>query len=168
MKILNLGAGNRIIEAADNHDIVKHRSEINIVFDLDKITDWVMAIACDLDISINDTFERYDRVEFISVIEHLQITPIEALNRCWYLLKPNGVLVVKYPHYTSSTMATDPTHRWRLNEESLEYVDPNTKHGQDCNYYTDKKWNILTPRENRMVVRGGNRTNVKLEMRPIK
>lgn len=167
MKILNLGAGNRIIEGADNHDIAKHRSEIDLVFDLNTYS-WVVPISNFLNLSLTEVVSYYDRVELISVIEHLKWTPIETLNEIWYLLKPNGILVVKYPHYTSSTMATDPTHRWGLNEESLEYVDPSTKHGQDCNYYTNKKWTILTPRENRMIVKGNNRINVKLELRPIK
>ncbi len=164
VKILNLGAGNRIIEGADNHDIITHRPEINMVWDLNRINGkvfqgWFQGIKLE---------SHYDKIEFISVIEHLEITPIQALNQCWNLLKPNGILIVKYPHHTSSTAHTDPTHRWFLNEQSLEYVDPSTQYGEDYNYYTNYKWTILTPRENRLIVKGGNRINVKLEMRPIK
>lgn len=174
-KILNLGAGNRIIENADNHDIIKHREEINLIFNLDDVivhsdgrsstADWHWNIQQQ---KLPEKLELYDEIQFISVIEHLSITPIEALNQCWHLLKPDGVLIVKYPHYTSPTAYHDPTHKHWLTEYSLDYVDPSTQFGKDYGYYTSYKWQILTPPEKRLIVKGGDRVNVKMEMKPIK
>ena len=175
-KILNLGAGNRIIDGADNHDIVKHRPEINLVFDLDTIfrTDekypfWLFQCLYQKKLDFVDNVNGYyDEIQFISVIEHLSITPIQALNECWHLLKPSGKLIIKYPHYTSATAYHDPTHKHWLTENSLDYVDPDTQFGKDYNYYTQYKWKILTPPENRLIIKGGNRTNVKMELVPGK
>lgn len=170
-KILNLGAGNRIIEGADNHDIVKHREEINIVFDLDNHFDidhypfWLYQCLYQNGLSLTEHKNGYyDEIQFISVIEHLIITPIQALNECWHLLKPDGLLIVKYPHYTSVTAYHDPTHKHWLTERSLDYVDPSTQFGKDYSYYTPYKWHIETPVEKRIV----KDRNVKMILRPIK
>jgi SAM-dependent methyltransferase len=168
-KILNLGAGNRIIEGADNHDLTKHRDEINLVFDLNNINNgfnngWNSELH-QIGLSYQDYKNGYyDEIQFISVIEHLNITPIQALNECWHLLKPGGVLVVKYPHYTSPSAYHDPTHKHWLTEHSLDYVDPSTQFGKDYNYYTPFKWQILTPVDKRIV----QDRNVKMILRPIK
>lgn len=169
-KILNLGAGNRIIEGADNHDIVKHRDEINLVFDLN-YGQWIAPITVQLNYDIeryNKDCGIYDEIQFISVIEHLEMTPIDALEQCWHLLKPDGILVVKYPHYTSVTAYHDPTHKHWLTEHSLDYVDISTQFGKDYSYYTPYKWQILTPPEKRLIIKGGERINVKMELKPIK
>lgn len=174
MKILNLGAGNRIINGADNHDIIKHREEINLVFDLnvsflhhpDKMPYWLFQIGNQLGLDLTEIAHNgiYDKIEFISVIEHLEITPIQALNECWHLLKPNGQLVIKYPHYKSETSFHDPTHRWHLTEYSLDYVDPDTQFGKDYSYYTPYKWQIITPVEQRII----KNRNVKMVLIPRK
>lgn len=160
-RILNLGAGKRIIQGADNHDIIKHSSDINLVWDLNQV-DWFSSNYQDLHSSL---FERpkdyYDVIEFISVIEHLKLTPIESLDQCWKLIKKDGYLVVKYPHYKSETSYIDPTHRWHLTENSLDYVDPSTQLGKDYSYYTDYKWTITS----KGIVK---ERNVKVILRPIK
>ena len=164
IKILNLGAGNRIIEGADNHDVFAHRPEINLEWDLDEIHWFDLSWESDLHYYDQQIVNYYDKIEFISVIEHLVITPIQALNECWHLLKPSGELVVKYPHYKSETSYHDPTHRWHLTEHSLDYVDPSTQFGKDYAYYTPYKWHIETPVENRII----KNRNVKMVLRPIK
>lgn len=170
-KILNLGAGNRIIECADNHDIVKHREEINLVFDLDDTfadvsNVWLANCVHQLGLGYGKDYPNgyYDEIQFISVIEHLSITPIQALNECWHLLKPDGILVIKYPHYTSVTAYHDPTHKHWLTEHSLDYVDPSTQFGKDYSYYTPYKWHIETPVDKRIV----KDRNVKMVLKPIK
>lgn len=154
MKLLNLGAGNRIMSPSGqftsvvNHDISKHREEINSVWDLNRIP-WIWEE------------NEFDYIEFISVIEHLKINPLESLNECWRILKKGGVLVIKYPLWNSPTFHDDPTHRWGMSEKSLDYVDPATEYGRDYNFYTPYKWTILE--------RGQIKDrNVKAKMTPIK
>jgi hypothetical protein len=151
MKLLNLGAGNRISEEAGavNHDVTKHREEINAVWDLNK-TPW----------SLWET-DGFDEIEFISTIEHLLINPIQALNECHRILKKRGVLTIKYPLVTSETIWDDPTHTRFLTERSLDYVIPGTRYGDSYSFYTNLKWERLD---------GGviKARNYKARMTPIK
>ncbi len=138
---LNLGAGNRILPNYVNHDIKRHRKEIDCVYDLDNIA-WLVW-----------QDNQFDTIQFISVIEHLKITPIQALEECWRILQPNGILSIKYPIYSSQTIYDDPTHRWFLSPKSLDYVDPDTKYGKEYDFYSLHKWRIidLTVIKNRSV-----------------
>ena len=169
MKILNLGCGNRLIDGAVNHDISPHRPEIDVCFDLDA-ENWNWYIADDLDdTSYLDKPSQFDRIEMISVIEHLD-NPLAAENECWSLLKPSGLLVLKYPHKDSFTAYDDLTHRNLLTEYSFDYVDPNTYYGKHNSFYTDKKWHILTPVSSRKIIKPhdrGDRINVKLELEKV-
>lgn len=126
---LNLGCGNALIKNAINHDIIRHRPEIDCVHDLND-TPW--------------PFEdnQFYEVVFYSVIEHLIITPIESLNECHRILRRDGILLLKYPLKTSDTINDDPTHRWFLSIRSLDYVDPTTQYGQEYGFYTPYKWRI--------------------------
>lgn len=132
MKILNLGAGNEIKHGdnVDNHDLHAHRPEINIVWDLDKVP-W----SC----FPNNT---YDQIYARDVFEHLQINLIQTLNECWRIAKPNGVLYIKYPLYTSPRIHDDPTHRWAWSDKVLHYFDPDTEYGSRYGFYTPFKWHI--------------------------
>lgn len=129
MKVLNLGAGNEIKEAADNHDISRHRPEIDLVFDLNNIP-----------YPIPDN--SYDKIFMVSVIEHLIPNYIETANEIWRIIRPRGLWIVKYPLHTSPTIADDPTHRWHKSEFALDYLDPTTKYGQKYGFYTPYKWLI--------------------------
>jgi len=147
-KILNLGAGNRLVEGAINHDLTLHRDEISIAYDLNYLP-WPW----------DDS--AFEEIQLISVAEHLKLTLIETLNECWRIIKPGGKLIIKYPHYSSSTSHDDPTHRWHWSERVLDFVDLTTRHGKDNCYYTPCKWNIL----DRGIVHG---RNVKAVLRPVK
>jgi ubiquinone/menaquinone biosynthesis C-methylase UbiE len=137
---LNLGAGNRILPNYINHDKWKHRKEIDCVYDLNNAP-W--SIWQD---------NQFESIQFISVIEHLKLDFIESLNECWRILQPNGVLSLKFPINSSPTIRHDPTHRWFLDPECIQYVDPDTKYGKQYNY-TPYKWRIidLTVIKNRSV-----------------
>lgn len=147
-KVLNLGCGDRIIPGAVNHDVRKHRPEIEIIHDLNSLP-WPW------------TDNSFDQIQAISVFEHLDINLLHALDECWRILKPGGQLVVKYPLWDAPTAHDDPTHRWWWSDRALEVFDPDTKYGKDHPYYTDKKWEIL----DKGIIKG---RNVKARMRPRK
>lgn len=127
---LNLGAGNRIIEDAVNHDFYKHRPEIDVEHDLN-ILPWPWLR------------ESFDEVHAVSVFEHLSITLIQALDECWRILKPEGRLLMKYPLWNTPTAHDDPTHRWYWSEKVLEFFDPDKRYCKEASYYTQYKWKIL-------------------------
>ena len=131
-----------------NHDLSKHREEINCVWDLN-VTPWPWAD------------NEFDRIEFISTIEHLLINPIQALNECHRILKAGGILTLKYPIVTSETIWDDPTHTRFMTERSIEYVCPDMPYGQTYGFYTNLKWKVIE---------GGviKNRNYKCNMTPIK
>ena len=146
--ILNLGAGRRLIEGATNHDLVKHSPGIDVAHDLN-VTPWPWG---------DDSF---DEIQAISVFEHLKLTLIESCDECHRILKPGGLLIVKYPLASGLTAYADPTHRWQWGEGVTDYVDPRTRAGREYDYYTPRKWEIV----DRGVIKG---RNVKVVMRPVK
>jgi len=128
---LNLGAGKKIIKGAINHDLHKHSDDISVAWDLNRLQ-WQ---------PFKD--ESFAEILMFDVIEHLQINPIQALNECWRILIPNGILTIRYPVYTSHTIHDDPTHRWFLSSKALDYVVPTTDYGTRYDFYTPHKWEYI-------------------------
>lgn len=130
MKLV-LGAGNRPVNGNDviNHDIIKHREEIDVVWDLN-ILPWPWQD------------EEFDYIKASSVFEHLHHDLIQVLNECWRIMQYNGILYLVLPLWNHPNSFRDPTHRWRFTEDSLDYFDPSTKIGQDYGFYTPYKWKV--------------------------
>lgn len=132
MDILNLGAGNKLVRGAIQHDRIKHRPEIAVVWDLNDLP-WPWA---------DDSF---DLVVACAVLEHLRITLLESVNECWRILRPGGVLYAKLPYWKSDAAYRDPTHYWRFSLDTCDIFDPTTKYGRDYSFYTERKWRIIQP-----------------------
>ena len=130
--VLNLGAGNRIVKGAVNHDLRKHRPEIAVAWDLDRLP-WPWADSA------------FDRILAISVLEHLQLTLIQSVDECWRILRPRGQLYVKLPVWSHENAYLDPTHRWRFSPRTLNIFDPATRYGRQYGFYTPRKWRIIKP-----------------------
>jgi predicted SAM-dependent methyltransferase len=128
--ILNLGAGNRLIEGAVQHDLVKHRPEIDVVWDLNDLP-WPWA---------DDSF---DLIVACAVFEHLRNNLVTTVDECWRILRPDGVLHVKLPYWKSDNSYRDPTHYWRFSLVTCDLFDPDTKYGRDYMFYTERKWKII-------------------------
>jgi len=127
---LNLGAGNKIISDAVNHDLTKHRPEIDIAWDLNNIP-WPWE---------DDTFTY---ILANAVLEHLEIDLLKSMNECHRILKPNGELTVKLPYWNHEASYEDPTHYWVFSPGVFDLFDPETYRGQHYGFYTPRKWKIL-------------------------
>ena len=135
--ILNLGAGNQIIEGAVNHDQVKHRPEIEVVHDLN-VLPWPWED------------ESFDLVVAKAVLEHLRITLFESMDECWRLLRPGGTVYLKLPYWNHDNSFADPSHYWKFALDTLRIFDPSTAYGLAYQFYPHKKWKIIKgPRLNR-------------------
>lgn len=128
--VLNLGAGNKILPYAVNHDLRMHRPEIDVAADLDYPWPW--------------RGETFDKIVALSVFEHLQRTLYDTMDQCWHILRPRGLCFVKLPYWQSENAHNDGTHRWPgFGLGVLDHLDPATKSGKEYGYYTDRKWEII-------------------------
>ena len=78
------------------------------------------------------------------LVEHLEINLIQFCEEAWRVLAPGGELFVRTPHHTGDSSWIDPTHRWHLNEQSFQYLDPDTLWGKTYPHYTSRKWRIAS------------------------
>ena len=162
---LNLGCGNDILEGYINHDLVKHRDDINYAFDLED-KDWYLQLGQivkgldDLPVEVN--IDLFDEIRAFDVLEHLN-DPINFMDNCWELLKKDGILNIKVCGWQNPNFHVDPTHKHAYDIKSFDYFDPSTQLGQDYGYYTDKRWQIQDgyPKYDR-------RKNVIIKLKPIK
>lgn len=137
MDVLNLGAGNTPREDAINHDLIKHRPEIDIAWDLN-----------DLPWPWED--ESFDFIVAKAVLEHLRINVLESVNECWRILRPAGRMYMKLPYWNHENTYMDPTHYWRFALEMPTIFDPETAYGKKYAFYTERKWKLIKgPRLNR-------------------
>jgi len=128
--ILNLGAGNKPIEGAVNHDRTLHRPEISIAWDLNNFP-WPW------------TDESFDLIVARAVFEHLRCTLIDSVNESWRILRPGGELALKLPYWKHENSFIDPTHYWQFGLHTPEIFDPDTEYGRGYSFYTDRKWQII-------------------------
>lgn len=132
MEVLNLGAGNHIWKGAVNHDLTKHRPEIDVAHDLNVIP-WPWPD------------RSFDHIAASAVFEHLMINLVMALDECWRILRPEGTLRVKLPHWQHDNSYADPTHRYRYSLRCFNVFVPNTKLGKELSFYTQRKWAFVKP-----------------------
>lgn len=125
------------MDSAINHDLIQHRPEIDVAWDLNELP-WPWED------------ESFDLVVARTVLEHLRINLIESVNECWRILRPGGRLYLKVPHWKSDGAYMDPTHYWRFSVKMPTIFDPETEYGQVYSFYTERKWKIVKgPRLNR-------------------
>lgn len=125
---LNLGCGNDIRPGYVNHDIARHRPEVDVVHDLRTLPwPWQDGVAAE--------------IQLMDVVEHLPDV-VAVIDECWRILAPGGVLHVSVPHYESENAWIDPTHRRGFHLDSFDYFDPATHWGATFGFYTPRKWQI--------------------------
>ena len=129
---LNLGAGNDIMPNAVNHDLIKHRPEIDVAHDLN-VYPW--------------PFEdgAFGVIVARAVFEHLQDTLLVSVGECWRILRPGGLLYMKLPMWDHERSYDDVTHHWRFTLRSCDVFDPDIPFGSNYSFYTDRKWKIVKP-----------------------
>jgi len=138
--ILNLGAGNQLVapkagQTVVNHDLIKHRPEIDVTHDLNDLP-WPWE-----DNSVDHVVAR-------AVFEHLRINLFESVGECWRILRPEGILSLKLPHWQHDNAYLDPTHYWRFSLRTCDMFDPDTEYGRDYRFYSHTKgckWLIIKP-----------------------
>jgi SAM-dependent methyltransferase len=75
---------------------------------------------------------------FNNIIEHLHkvIKTMEEIHR---ILKPNGLVVIRTPHFSHCESFKDPTHIWHLTYESFDYFI----RGKELGLYSNKEFEYI-------------------------
>lgn len=105
MKKLNLGCGNDIRKDWINLDIIGKKG-VNVIHDLNKIP-------------LPFTDNSFDYILCIDVLEHINYFPL--MNELYRILKKNGILMIKVPHFTSRSNYADPTHINMFSSNTFHY-----------------------------------------------
>lgn len=105
---LNLGCGDDIREGFSNVDITKFKG-VDLIVDLD----------------IKEYPFKNNSVDYIlakDVLEHLQNTDL-FLNECFRILKDDGELLIKVPHFSCHLAYNDYTHKRFFGYYSMDRVN---------------------------------------------
>jgi len=94
------------------------------------------------------------------VVEHLSMSVVAFCDEAWRVLRTGGELFIRTPHCDGDSSWIDPTHRWHLDEQAFEYLDPNRHWGREFPQYTEHKWEIIS-----LGVRGPQNIHVLLSPR---
>lgn len=123
MKKLNLGCGYDIKEGWINLDIAELEG-VDIVHDLTKLP---LPFADD----------EFDYIMCYDIIEHIfeYIPLMKELHR---ILKKDGILEIKVPHYTYSRAYADPTHVRYFSMEVFDFFVKGTSRGYYFDFSFDK------------------------------
>ena len=134
---IELGAGNRISDPEQwiNHDLVRHRPEIEVAFDLNKFP-----------YPLPDNSMQVIRA--FDVLEHLDDV-VGFMNECHRIIKQGGVMDLRVCGWRNPNGWVDITHKRLMDVKSMDYFDPTTDLGSQYSFYTDKKWKILKASEDR-------------------
>lgn len=123
--ILNLGCGKTRIPDSIGVDIVKIDGFVDVIHDLNKIP---------YPFKNGSISEIY----FYHVLEHLS-DPLGVMEEIFRLLKPQGILYMKVPHFSSMGAFTDFTHKRPFGFYSFDFFEK----GNYQDFYSPARFEIL-------------------------
>lgn len=123
-KKLNVGCGKNIKEGYINLDI-KQIPGIDVIHDLNKFP---------YPLKSND----FDEILCQDILEHVD-NLLLVMNEIYRILKPNGLLKIRVPHFTSSIAFNDPTHKHFFAWDSFNYFLKSNPY----NFYVDFSFEIV-------------------------
>ncbi len=85
--------------------------------------------------------DSWDYIEFSDCLEHLRADYIKVMDELWRITAPGGHVYIHTAEAGSWQLQLDPTHVQGFRLESMDYLDPDTRHGTVYTY-SDKKWKV--------------------------
>ena len=125
IKTLNVGCGQTKIPCSIGMDIIEIPGFVDIVCDLNK-----------LPYPFENDF--FDEIHLYHVLEHLD-APIKVIEELHRILKINGILYLRVPHFSSMNAFTDITHKRPFGYRSFDCFEETHSH----HFYTDANFTII-------------------------
>ncbi len=136
-KALEIGAGHHRVKGYETHEMINVGDPPpHHIFDLD-VRPWPLSS------------NNYDIVVIRNVLEHLNDTvgPMEEIYR---ICRHGARVLVRVPHWHSSTAFVDPTHRRFFDFRTFMFFDKQSRLGMQRSYYSavdfrfERRWlNVL-------------------------
>lgn len=128
---MNLGCGKDIKEGWINLDSVSLPG-VNIVHNIENLP---------LPFSNNE----FDEILCKDILEHVEYIPVlKDLHR---ILKPEGILKIQVPHFSSKNNFVDPTHKKLFSVSTFDFFVRGTKHYEHkAHYYFDFSFSKILSR----------------------
>jgi len=109
---LNLGVGRNAREGWVNVDLEQHPG-VDVLWDLDMLP-WPWGDG------------EFDEILALDIFEHLD-DMTGAMDECWRVLQPGGLMTVRVPVAGGPNHYDDPTHRRGFTKRSFNYYCPGTQ-----------------------------------------
>jgi len=91
--------------------------------------------------------EQFEAVYAYDVIGYLPGV-FETMAEIWRVLRPDGMLHIRTPHYKDAIACIDPARRHFFSACSFDFWDPGTHYGRVYGHFTNgKKFHIVEKRE---------------------
>lgn len=134
---LNLGCGRDIRKGWINLDFIKGDG-VDIVHNLNS-----------LPLPFED--QKFDFVLCQDILEHVDF--VLLINDLYRILKKEGILKIRVPHFTSKVNFEDPTHINRFSIRTFDYFIPNTyfSYERQINYFSYIKKRIIFDKESKFI-----------------
>lgn len=127
-KVLNLGCGKTRIPNSIGIDKIKINGYVDIVWDLNKTP---------------YPFKKnnFEKIYIYHVLEHLN-DPLVVFKEVYRLLRPEGSVYLKVPHFSSMGAFTDLTHKRPFGYLSFDCLEENNYQ----NFYSNINFKIISKR----------------------
>jgi SAM-dependent methyltransferase len=123
--IINLGCGKTRIPGSCGVDTIAIPDSVDVIHDLDSVP-----------YPFPDSYA--DEIHFYHVLEHLN-DPVKKIEEIHRILKVDGVLFVRVPHFSSNGAFTDITHKRPFSYFSFDIFLPDNYHS----YYSKVRFEIV-------------------------
>jgi len=129
MTKLNLGCGTDIKEGYVNLDIIK-REGVNKVHDVNKFPYPFQK-------------DHFDEVYASHLLEHVEDV-LKVMEELYRIVKPDGILRIKVPYFSSSGAFQDPTHKRFFADDTMKYYILNNSYKRKFRYELVKQKLVYT------------------------
>lgn len=133
-----------VLDIGCGHEKIKPKKSEKVI-GIDVFKDRGVDIVHNLEKPLPFPDDYADRVYSNHTFEHVQNTK-QLVEECWRIIKPGGEIYIRVPHYSSTGMYTDLTHKTFFSSRSLDYYIDGTYLSTMSGYNSRVRFKIIKKR----------------------